>query len=86
MEGDERPQKMRKLSHDHEESQVEVETAKNVPDAANGNGEVQQTTGDDTIAQENLNQRLPPCQRTLCVPMVLWPQMLKILLPCQRTS
>jgi tRNA (guanine9-N1)-methyltransferase len=53
MEGDERPQKMRKLSHDHEESQVEVETAKNVPDAANGNGEVQQTTGDDTIAQEN---------------------------------
>jgi hypothetical protein len=63
MEGDERPQKMRKLSHDHEESQVEVETAKNGPDATNSNGE-----------------------QTLCAPMVLWPQMLKILPQCQRTS
>ena len=51
MEGDERPQKMRKLSHDHEESQVEVETAKNVPDAANGNGEVQQTAVDENVTQ-----------------------------------
>lgn len=54
MEGDERPQKMRKLSHDHEESQVEVETAKNVPDAANGNGEVQQTAVDENVTQGNV--------------------------------
>jgi tRNA (guanine9-N1)-methyltransferase len=54
MEGDERPQKMRKLSHDHEESQVEVETAKNGPDATNSNGEVQQTAVDENVTQENV--------------------------------
>lgn len=55
MEGEERPQKMRKLSHDHEESQVEVETAKNVPDATNGNGEVQQAAVDENVTQENVS-------------------------------
>jgi tRNA (guanine9-N1)-methyltransferase len=55
MEGDERPQKMRKLSHDHEESQVEVETAKNGPDATNSNGEVQQTAVDENVTQENVH-------------------------------
>lgn len=53
MEGDERPQKMRKLSRDHDESQVEVETAKNVPDATKGNGEVQQAASDENVTQEN---------------------------------
>ncbi|KAM0710139.1 hypothetical protein Q7P35_002501 [Cladosporium inversicolor] len=53
MEGDERPQKMRKLSRDHEESQAEVETTKNVPDAATGNGEVQQNAGDENVTQDN---------------------------------
>ena len=53
MENDERPQKMRKLSHDHEELQAEVETAKNIPDPVNGNGEVQQNVGHEDISQEN---------------------------------
>ncbi|GAB7331641.1 hypothetical protein MBLNU13_g03637t1 [Cladosporium sp. NU13] len=52
MEGDERPQKMRKLSRDHDESQAEVETTKNIPDATRGNGEVQHTAGDENVAQE----------------------------------
>lgn len=53
MSGDERPQKMRKLSRDHEESRAEVETAKNVPDATNGNGEVQHTAGDENVTQKS---------------------------------
>ena len=53
MEGDERPQKMRKLSHDHEASQAEVEPAKNVADATNSNGEVQQTAGVEDATQES---------------------------------
>jgi len=52
MENDERPQKMRKLSRDHEESQAEVETTKNILDATNGDAEVQHTTGDEHITQE----------------------------------
>lgn len=44
---------MRKLSHDHEASQAEVEPAKSVPDATNSNGEVQQTAGVEDATQEN---------------------------------
>ena len=44
---------MRKLSRDHEESQTEVETTKNVPDATNGNDEVQPTAADENVTQEN---------------------------------
>jgi hypothetical protein len=48
MESDERPQKMRKLSHDHEVSQTEGDALKNDANAVNENDVVQPTAGDET--------------------------------------
>jgi tRNA (guanine9-N1)-methyltransferase len=56
MEDDERPQKMRKLSHDHEASQAEAEGDVSKIEAnatMNEGGEVQPAATDETVTQEN---------------------------------
>jgi tRNA (guanine9-N1)-methyltransferase len=60
MESDERPQKMRKLSHDHEVSQTEGDALKNDANAVNENDVVQPTAGDETVSQKNENAETKP--------------------------
>jgi len=55
MEGEERPQKMRKLSRDHEESQAESDAMKIDPNAPGTENAAQSATGETAVTQENTN-------------------------------
>jgi tRNA (guanine9-N1)-methyltransferase len=60
MEGDERPQKMRKISRDHEESQAESVAAKNESNAPENENAAQSMTEENTAIQENANSETAP--------------------------
>ena len=60
MEGDERPQKMRKISRDHEESQAESVAAKNESNAFENENAAQSMTEENTAIQENANSETAP--------------------------
>jgi tRNA (guanine9-N1)-methyltransferase len=55
MEGEERPQKMRKLSRDHEESQAESVATKNDSNAPENEDAAQPVTEENTATQETAN-------------------------------
>lgn len=59
MEGGERPQKMRKLSRDHDALHAEVDAPTNEPTAVNGNSEEQPVSIEETLLQQ-LGQRETP--------------------------
>jgi tRNA (guanine9-N1)-methyltransferase len=60
MEGDERPQKMRKISRDHEESQAEGVAAKNESNAPENENAAQPMTEENTAIQEKANSETAP--------------------------
>jgi tRNA (guanine9-N1)-methyltransferase len=60
MEGDERPQKMRKLSRDHEESQAEGVAMKIDSNAPENDNAAQPVTAVNTATQENANAETAP--------------------------
>ena len=60
MEGEERPQKMRKLSRDHEESQAENVATKNESNAPENDNTAQSMTEENTATQENANAEIAP--------------------------
>ena len=60
MEGDERPQKMRKLSRDHEESQAENVATKNESNASVNENATQPVTEGNTATKENVNSETAP--------------------------
>ena len=60
MEGEERPQKMRKLSRDHEESQAESVATKNDSNAPENEDAAQPVTEENTATQENANAEIAP--------------------------
>ena len=61
MEGDERPQKMRKLSRDHEESQAEGGVATKIDfNAPENENAAQSVTAENTATQENADAETAP--------------------------
>ena len=60
MEGEERPQKMRKLSRDHEESQAENVATKNESNAPENDNTAQSMTEENTATQETANAETAP--------------------------
>ena len=60
MEGEERPQKMRKLSRDHEESQAESVATKNDSNALETENVAQSVAEETTATQENASAETGP--------------------------
>ena len=59
MEGEERPQKMRKLSRDHEESQAESVATKNDSNAPENEDAAQPVTEENKLLRKPPTQKLP---------------------------